>query len=232
MPLTSNWNIWTPDDADNYDFIVDSAATAQTVDDALSDVALSANAFKGTVAERTAFTSTAVDGMLWQDTDDIKMIWRKDGAAWVPAVWRWSGTTAQMNSFGANAPDGFEWFSTTDNVEYIRLGGAWFGGVGNITTLGTGVAVTYLDLRRIAPKFAQLTLNVNRPTGGFGNTSHVLTLPSGFLPVGTWADLVTTTETAAPTATLRLDGGSGVVTSIGLSATVTNLRGAIIYPLS
>ena len=38
MPLTSNWNIWTPDDADNYDFIVDSAATAQTVDDALTQL--------------------------------------------------------------------------------------------------------------------------------------------------------------------------------------------------
>lgn len=123
MPLTSNWNIWTPDDADNYDFIVDSAATAQTVDDALTAVASSANAFKGTVAQRTAFTSTAVDGMLWQDTDDIKMIWRKDGSAWAPAVWRWSGTTTQMNSFAA--PNGFEWFNTTDNSDYVRLGGAW-----------------------------------------------------------------------------------------------------------
>lgn len=123
MPLTSNWNIWTPDDADNYDFIVDSAATAQTVDDALTDVASRANAFKGTVAERTAFTSTAVDGMLWQDTDGIKMIWRKESAAWVPAVWRWSGTTPQMNSFAA--PDGFEWHNSTDGVTYTRLSSAW-----------------------------------------------------------------------------------------------------------
>lgn len=127
MPLTSNWNIWTPDDADNYDFIVDSAATAQTVDDALTAVA---SAFRGTVAERTAFTSTAVDGMLWQDTDGIKMIWRKNGVAWVPAVWRWSGTTAQMNAF-TQAPIGFEWFNSSDSFSYIRESGSWKKGFGS-----------------------------------------------------------------------------------------------------
>lgn len=98
---------------------------AGTIDNALD---LYGNALRGTASQRAAFLSTAADGMLWQDTDGIRMIWRKDGALWVPAVWRWRGTTAQMNSFGANAPDGFEWFSTTDNSEYVRVGGAWLGG--------------------------------------------------------------------------------------------------------
>lgn len=122
MPTTAR-GIWTPSDTDAVDFTTDLATMAGTIDSALD---LYGNALRGTASQRAAFLSTAADGMLWQDTDSIKMIWRKDGAAWVPAAWRWRGTTAQMNSFGANAPDGFEWFSTTDNSEYVRLGGAWY----------------------------------------------------------------------------------------------------------
>lgn len=95
---------------------------AGTIDNALN---LYGNALRGTASQRAAFLSTAADGMLWQDTDGVRMIWRKDGAAWVPAVLRWRGTAAQMNSFGANAPDGFEWFNTTDSNEYVRLSSAW-----------------------------------------------------------------------------------------------------------
>lgn len=97
---------------------------AGTIDNALD---LYGNALRGTASQRAAFLSTAVDGMLWQDTDGIRMIWRKDGALWVPAVMRWRGTTAQMNSFGANAPDGFEWFSTSDSMAFIRSGATWRG---------------------------------------------------------------------------------------------------------
>lgn len=114
---------------------------AGTIDNALD---LYGNALRGTASQRAAFLSTAVDGMLWQDTDGIRMIWRKDGALWVPAVWRWRGTTAQMNSFGANAPDGFEWFSTTDNSEYVRSSGVWDlteqGGVFAFSTTQVGTA--------------------------------------------------------------------------------------------
>ena len=114
---------------------------AGTIDTAITNglntVGAGANAYKGTAAQRTAFLSTAVDGMLWQDTDGIKMIWRKDGAAWVPAVWRWSGTTAQMTAF-TQAPNGFEWFNTTDNSDYVRLSGAWTRGVSVANTLPAG----------------------------------------------------------------------------------------------
>lgn len=127
MPTTAR-GIWTPSDTDAVDFTTHLATMAGTIDTAITNglntIGAGANAFKGTAAQRTAFLSTAVNGMLWQDTDSIKMIWRKDGAAWVPAVWRWSGTTAQMNAF-TQAPNGFEWFNTTDNSDYVRLGGAW-----------------------------------------------------------------------------------------------------------
>ena len=119
MPTTAR-GIWTPSDTDAVDFTTHLATMANTIETALNS---GANASKGTAAQRAAFLSTAVNGMLWQDTDSIKMIWRKDGAAWVPAVWRWSGTTAQMNAFAA--PNGFEWFNTIDNSGYVRLGGSW-----------------------------------------------------------------------------------------------------------
>jgi len=141
VPTTAR-GIWTPSDTDAVDFTTHLATMAGTIDTAITNglntIGAGANAFKDTAAQRTAFLSTAVNGMLWQDTDSIKMIWRKDGAAWVPAVWRWSGTTVQMNGF--SAPDGFEWFNTTDNSDYVRLGGEWkprgtksIGGFVNIT---------------------------------------------------------------------------------------------------
>ena len=135
MPTTAR-GIWTPSDTDAVDFTTHLATMAGTIDTAITNglntIGAGSNAFKGTAAQRAAFLSTAVNGMLWQDTDSIKMIWRKDGAVWVPAVWRWSGTTAQMNAF-TQAPNGFEWFNTTDNSDYVRFGGSWRGGVATIT---------------------------------------------------------------------------------------------------
>ena len=145
MPTTAR-GIWTPSDTDAVDFTTDLATMAGTIDNALD---LYGNALRGTASQRAAFLSAAVDGMLWQDTDGIRMIWRKDGALWVPAVWRWRGTTAQMNSFGANAPDGFEWYSSTNSTTYVRQGGAWnrsgltlIRGTGTIGTVAQNGAAT------------------------------------------------------------------------------------------
>lgn len=173
MPLTSNWNIWTPDDADNYDFIVDSAATAQTVDDALTDIA---SAFKGTVAERTAFTATAVDGMLWQDTDGIKMIWRKESAAWVPAVWRWSGTDTEMNSFAA--PNGFEWHNSTDGVTYTKRSSTWYAPVTPWVEVMTASGSEPRAAYRLNNGLVQISGIGSKP----GSTYQCFSLPSGFRP--------------------------------------------------
>lgn len=125
MPIvTPNWNLPTPALTDAYNLVGDLATFSSAVDGALTEVG---NVFKGTASERIAFASIAVDGMLWQDTDGIKMIWRRDSTVagnWTPAVTRWTGTTAQMNAF-TQAPNGFAWFNSTDNSEYVRLGGAW-----------------------------------------------------------------------------------------------------------
>lgn len=146
---------------------------AGTIDSALD---LYGNALRGTASQRAAFLSTAVDGMLWQDTDGIRMIWRKDGALWVPAVWRWRGTTAQMNSFGANAPDGFEWFSTTNNSSYVRLGGAWSKaltqGVDSGSFLFPGASGTYTLLFKAGAFTAPPTVVCNPITSDAGHQAY------------------------------------------------------------
>lgn len=121
MATTSPDNLRTPDPGDSYNLVPDLATFAGDVQAAL--ILRDNTVQSGTASQRTAFTSTAPDGFLWQDTDGIKMIWRKDGAVWVPAVWRWSGSNTQMTGFAP--PDGFEWFNTTDNNDYVRLSGAW-----------------------------------------------------------------------------------------------------------
>ena len=123
MATTSPDNLRTPNPGDPYNLVADLATLANDTQVALNKKV--SNLLKGTTAERTAATGIATVGMLWQDTDGIKMIWRKDGAAWVPAVWRWSGTSSQRTGF-TQAPDGFEWFDTSDNSEYIRRSGAWY----------------------------------------------------------------------------------------------------------
>ena len=123
MATTSPDNLRTPNPGDPYNLVADLATLASDTQVALNKKV--SNLLTGTAAQRVAATGTATAGMLWQDTDGTKMIWRKDGAAWVPAVWRWSGTSSQRTGF-TQAPDGFEWFNTTDNSEYVRLGGVWY----------------------------------------------------------------------------------------------------------
>lgn len=125
MPIvTPNWNLPTPALSDAYNLVGDLATFSTAVDGALTTVA---NARKGTAAQRIAVAATTQDGVLWQDTDGIKMLWRRDGSvsgSWAPAVTRWIGTTAQMNAF-TQAPNGFEWFNTNNSSNYTRYSGTW-----------------------------------------------------------------------------------------------------------
>lgn len=164
MPVTAR-GIWTPSDTDAVDFTTHLATMAGTVDTAITNrlntIGAGANAFKGTASQRIAFTSTAVNGMLWRDTDSIKMLWAKDGAAWVPAIMRWSGTTSQMNAF-IQAPNGFEWFNTTDSSDYVRLGGVW-------RTLFAYGQLHGIN-KNISSSYSPMTWNASDPgldTGGF-----------------------------------------------------------------
>lgn len=120
MAVTTPDNIRTPNSGDQYALVQDLGLLADTVQAAITK---RGNLYVGTAAQRASFT-TATAGVNWQDTDGIGMIWRSTGAAWVPAVWRWSGSGAQMASFTV-ATNGFSWFNTTDNSEYIRKSGVW-----------------------------------------------------------------------------------------------------------
>lgn len=115
--------IVTPDPSSPYNLITDLNTLASTADAAISNAS---NMLKGTASQRASALAGSADGVLWQDTDGIKMIWRKDGAAWVPAVTRWIGTTAQMNSF-TQAPEGFEWYDVSTGSAFLRSSSQWVG---------------------------------------------------------------------------------------------------------
>lgn len=173
MATTSPDNIRTPNPTDNFNLVADWATTASDVQDALTR---RANAYKGTASQRGSLTSTAADGTLWQDTDGVKMIWRKDGSVWVPAVWRWSGTTAQMNAFAA--PDGFEWHNTTTGLVYRRSAGSWVGGIYTVSITGSGWVTQSPVSAIVGDGFVsfQGIISHSSFTGGF---TTVATLPSG-----------------------------------------------------
>lgn len=190
MATTSPDTLRTPDPGDSYNLVADLAILGQDVQNALT---LRANAYTGTASQRTAFTSTATDGMLWQDTDGIKMIWRKDGAAWVPAVWHWSGTTAQMSGFAA--PNGFSWTNTALNNQFIRISGSWspmsLNGSVSTSLISSGgfeaVPVTFSHAFNSAPKITasawsgRLTVGINSVTVS-GCTLAVNNWSSGSAP--------------------------------------------------
>lgn len=78
MATTSD-GIWTPDQSDPFDLASALATTAATVQSALDT---RANAYRGTSAARTSFTSQAPEGTIWVDTTGNKAVWAKQGASW------------------------------------------------------------------------------------------------------------------------------------------------------
>lgn len=88
MATTSPDNIWTPNSSEDYDYVIDAAATATSVQNALTR---RANSYVGTTAERAAFTASAPEGTLWSDTNGDKILWIKKGASW-QGVWSGANT--------------------------------------------------------------------------------------------------------------------------------------------
>lgn len=81
MGVTSPDNISYPDQLDDFDYVGHFADQAQSVQDALTKMG---NAYVGTPAERTAFTTTAPEGALWSDTTGDKMLWQFRDGKWYP----------------------------------------------------------------------------------------------------------------------------------------------------
>lgn len=184
MATTTPDNLRTPDPGDPYNLVPDLQTLANDVQTALLKRPLSS----GTSTERTAFTSTATAGWLWQDTDGAKLLWRKDGASWTPAVWRWTGTSAQMTAFAA--PNGFEWYNTSDSKTYQRVGGSWVADdSGWVTATITGGTPSTGDA---APAYRKINgvvyLKGNWTPTGNGQTAF--TLPTGYRPFLTQYSIV------------------------------------------
>lgn len=201
MPVTTNYGIPTQDDPNVWNIVTDNAITANAVDLAL----LKVDTLRvGTGAQRAAFT-TATNGINWQDTDSIGMIWKRVGAAWVPAVWGWSGTTAQRDAFSSSAPAGFTWFSTTDNTAYTRVGGSWV--VQNpdpawTTVMTPGPAGSILSQYRKFEGYVEMRGVGTKPAG----TPLMFSLPVGYRPFQTFNFFDPATPGASPPITVTAAG--------------------------
>lgn len=93
MATTSPWSIPLVDasNAAQLDALLNAQANAlntalTTLQSGVSSsVGAGANSYKGTAAQRAAFT-TATNGQLWQDTDGSMGLYRRQGGAWVRLV--------------------------------------------------------------------------------------------------------------------------------------------------
>lgn len=229
MPTTAR-GIWTPSDTDAVDFTTDLATMAGTIDNALG---LYGNALRGTASQRAAFLSTAVNGMLWQDTDGIRMIWRKDGANWVPALTRWVGTSAQMSGF-TQAVEGFRWWNTSDGKEYLRKSGAWSTEIQTQTqplTLSKGVAASGYAGPSITLSGGVVTV-VGRIDNGNGLTlssswQQVAVVPLGFRPSD--SVIAPATNASTPAAVVRVTSSGALSVAAPSSISITF---AFSYPVA
>ena len=121
MATTSPDNIWTPDSGDNYDYVIDSAATAASIQNALTS---RANSYIGTTSQREAFTATAPEGTLWSDTNGEKILWIKQGASWQRV---WSGPERGrvfewLNTFAATYGETERWFTELSQTLTLPAG--------------------------------------------------------------------------------------------------------------
>lgn len=86
MATTSPDNIKTPNAGDQYALVQDLGALADTTQAALVK---RANAYTGTSAQRTAFTSTAPEGTQWTDTNGTKGTWYLRAGVWTGGDTGW-----------------------------------------------------------------------------------------------------------------------------------------------
>lgn len=168
-----------------------------------------------------------------QDTEYLHMYSAGAGALVtprLPGATRFAGTNAERSA--TIGRDGDSWWSTEDKSLAFWVSGAWKGAAPTLTP-AANVTFTLARLELVAPYTARLTLNANR-SPNFVNGSEVLELPPEWRPSGVWTDIISTTLNSEPkTVTLRLDNGTGKITTIGFfgSEASVNIRGAIDYPL-
>lgn len=83
MPATTGSDIAYPAGFSPYNYTVDMAAMANSVQLALDD---QANCWRGTAADRNARLNQLPEGALWADTDGAKVLHQKRGGIWWPEI--------------------------------------------------------------------------------------------------------------------------------------------------
>lgn len=96
MATTSPDNLRTPNSSDPYNLVPDLQVLANDVQSALVD---RANSYRGTSAQRTAFSS-APTGTIWSDTNGSQLVYVKRGSNWIPVTPEDTGWVAQTVASG------------------------------------------------------------------------------------------------------------------------------------
>lgn len=82
MATTSPDNLYSPNSNDPYALVQDLGAMQSSVQNALIE---RANAYRGTTAQRNAFTNAPV-GTIWSDTNGDRLVWKKGATEWEAIV--------------------------------------------------------------------------------------------------------------------------------------------------
>lgn len=225
MAYTSPDAIFSPGGGQQWNLIPDWSQTTESIQDALIR---RANTYVGTSSQR-GLLNDAPSGVLWQDTDGGKVLWRREGINWVPTVWRGAGSSSEMNSF--SPPNGFQWFNTSDSCNYIRLGGSWVGGKVSVSP-ASGFSGT-IDIISSGGT-VQLVFDL---TGSFqGDTLLSDPLPqeflqalppSGIFPIPAYLDPVSSRSSGA----IYISLSSGTIRGSGGGTTITRVRAACSWVL-
>lgn len=108
MATTSPDNLRSPNPTDPYNLVSDWALSMSDVQAALDR---RANSYKGTSAQRVAFTS-APEGTLWKDTDGSKILYVRQDSSWIPVAPSVGVTTVKTGRISASATTTTFTFST------------------------------------------------------------------------------------------------------------------------
>lgn len=181
--LTTPDGIATPASGQNYALVTDLAATAGTVQTALTQ---KANYGVGTTAERTAALGKFPNGAKWYDTT-LSAEYRRVAGSWAIVVsgiptYDWADAAARTAQTGML--DGYRGYQRDTAVLYRRVSGAWviWGITGSSITLDAGVTAAVNSVEREG-KVVTLSVTATRAAGWSTNVL-VGTLPVNLRPAG------------------------------------------------
>lgn len=177
MATTNPDNIWTPDSGDDYALTTDLAATADTIQDALTR---RANYFVGTTAELAGYAATAPEGSRAYDTT-LDKEYRLESGVWVEVPAPVLIPVALPDHTSAPAIEGQVSTNTTTNLTYVYLDGAWR--VVNVNlpyveflkssgqSVGEGTRITYTGTGSSVGSWSQSGGIITVPNSGILNVS-------------------------------------------------------------